>query len=341
MTTLDRSARRLPERSRTPSWATNESSLMIGERAFHGPDGEDRRSLPELVIPWSPAGGPRSGWHAYRPSAGALLPSWVVELALTIERPFASSNDTTPAPRALLLARATGPLHHLAYAFRTAAWEIESLAGIGPPLPGLPVHRSRPEIGLDPVPGPGVLAHLRTASERGHAVGYRRRHAHAAGSVVWEATAGAVLTCIGRIGVSAQAVVAVAGHGDLAGLRPPAGGATVLRAWRCGRAWRPPGRGLRPDPQWALAVGVVLGSAAGGGLGRVARRHAMTAQDGGWDATVLTGPAALELARAGDPRYPLPMRSARQASREAVMEMLTACLTSAAQEATLPLPPGN
>lgn len=314
---------------------------MIGERGVHWPDGEDRRSPPEWVTPWSPARGPRSGWHAYRPSADALLPGWVVELTLTIERQFASSNDPTPAPQALLLARATGLSHHLAHAFRTAAWEVESLAGISPPLPGLPVHRSRPEIGLGPVPGPSVLTHLRTASERGHAVGYRRRHAHEAGSVVWEDGAGAVLTCIGRIGVSAQAVVAVAGHGDLAGLRPPAGGATVLRAWRCRRAWRPPGRGPRPDPEWALAVGVVLASAAGGGLGRVARRHAVTAQDGGWNATVLTGSAALELARAGDPRYPPPMASARQVSREAVMEMLTACLTSAAQEATLPLPPGN
>jgi hypothetical protein len=341
MTTLDRSPSPLPHQTRALAWAKRESSLIVGERGTGERYAAERRSLPKPATAWSRAGAPQSGWHAYRPDAGALPPGWAVELAVTIERPLTSSNDTTAASRALLLARAAGPWHPVAHAFRTASWEVESIAGIGPALPGLHVCRSRPEPGLDPLPRRAVLVHLRGASERGQAIGHRRRHAHETGIVTWEPGAGAVLTCTGRVGVSAQAVVAIAGNGELLALRPPPGGATVLRAWRCRRACSPPGRAAKPDHDWALAVGVVLASAMGSGLGRVARRYAVTAQDAGWSATVLTGSAALEIARAGDPRYPPPTTIARPVSRAAVMEMVNTCLTFAAGEAAYPPLPAD
>lgn len=284
---------------------------------------------------------PRSGWHAYRPDVDALVPSWAVELALTIERPFAASDDTAPAARALLLARATGRWQPVAHVLGAAMRGLDSIAGIGPQLPGLRLVRSQAEPGLDPFPRVGVLAHLRGASERGRVIGHRRKHALEAGVVSWEPGAGAVITCTGCVGVSAQAVVAIAGHGDLSALRPPAGGATVLRAWRCRQVWRPPGRFAEPHAEWALTLGIVLASATGSGLGRVARRCAVLAQDAGWNATVLTGAAALEIPRAGDPRYPPPATTARRASRDAVTEMLTACLAAAAHEAAYPPLPGN
>jgi hypothetical protein len=286
---------------------------------------------------------PRSGWHAYLPDVGALVPGWAVELALTIERPFAASDDTAPAARALLLARATGRWQPVARVLGAAMREVDSIAGTGPPLPGLRLLQSHPEpeLGLDPFPRVGVLAHLRGASERGRVIGHRRKRALEAGPVSWEAGAGAVLTCTGCVGVSAQAVVAIAGHGDLSALQPPPGGATVLRAWRCRRVWRPAGRFAEPHAEWALTLGVVLASATGRGLGRVARRCALQAKDGGWNATVLTGAIALEIARAGDPRYPLPTTTARRTSRDAVAEMLTACLAAAAHEAAYPPLPGN
>lgn len=284
---------------------------------------------------------PRSGWHAYRPDVGALAPGWAVELALTIERPFAASDDTAPAARALLLGRATGRWQPMAHVLGAAMREVDSIAGIGPPLPGLRLVQSHPELGLDPFPRVGVLAHLRGASERGRVIGHRRKRALEAGPVSWEPGAGAVLTCTGCVGVSAQAVVAIVGHGDLSALRPPPGGATVLRAWRCRQVWSPAGRFAEPHAQWALTLGVVLASATGCGLGRVARRCAVLAQDAGWNATVLTGAIALEIARAGDPRYPLPATTVRRASHDTVAEMLTACLAAVAHEAAYPPLPGN
>ncbi len=283
---------------------------------------------------------PRSGWHAYRPEVGALAPSWAVELALTIERPFAASDDTAPAARALLLARATGRWQPVVHALQTAMREVDSIAGIDAPLRGLRLVRSHPELRLDSLPRVGVLTHLRGASERGRVIGHRRKRALETGPVSWEPGAGAVLTCTGCAGVSAQAVVAIAGHGDLSALQPPPGGATVLRAWRCSQVWRPAGR-AEPHAEWALTIGVVLASATECGLGRVARRCAELARDAGWYATVLTGAVGLEIVRAGDPRYPPPTTTARRASRDAVTEMLTACLAAVAHEAAYPPLPGN
>jgi hypothetical protein len=322
-------------------WAApNEPALGTGQGAIQEAHSVEPRRRPESVARWLRPRRPRSGWHAYRPEVDAQVPSWALELTLTIERPFTSSNDTTPAPRALLLARATRRWRPLAHALSVAMRELDSIAGVSPPLPGFRLVRPHPEAGLDPLPRLGVLTHLRGASERGRAIGRRRARALEAGFASWEPGAGAVLTCTGRVGVSAQAVIALAGHGDLAALCPPPGGATVLRAWRWQRRRKAPDRFAAPHTEWALASGIVLGSATGVGLGRVARRYAVLAQSTGWSATVLTGAAALEIARAGDPRYPPPRTTARPVSHDALTEMLGACL-GAASEAARPALPGK
>jgi hypothetical protein len=64
------------------------------------------------------------------------------------------------------------------------------------------------------------------------------------------------------------------------------------------------------------------------GLGREAGRRAATARAAGWPAAVLTGAAALDLARAGDPRHPPPAASAGRASGEEVAALVAACLAA-------------
>ncbi len=79
----------------------------------------------------------------------------------------------------------------------------------------------------------------------------------------WEAGAGAVLTCDGPSGVSAQAVVALRGAGRISAITPPPGGALVLRAWRT-------------RSTWGAACGLVLGAADGawpGARGTTRRRR--------------------------------------------------------------------
>ena len=270
---------------------------------------------------------PRAGWHAYRPRRDAALPSWAVELALTIERPPPSSpGDEAAAPQALLLVHAAGPVRALAVALGSAVREVDSIAGVEPPLPSLHLVPSHPESGLDPLPPRAVLPHLRRANERGRPVRHRRGRAFEAVAGSWEAGAGAVLTCLGPAGLSAQAVVALGGHGEPRALRPPPGGAVVLRAWRLRRPGGPVGRAGEPAAEWALACGVVLGSPTGNGLGRIARRYAVRACEAGWDATVLTGTVALEVAKAGDPRHRPPISAAQGAPGDAVTALLTACL---------------
>lgn len=341
MTAVDRSASPRPERSYALTSGPDGSALTIAEEAIRRPGALDQRSGPEPATRWTRPRRPRPGWHAYRPDAAALMPDWAVEIAVTVERPFASCGDTAPARRALLLARAAGPWSQVARAVAAAMREVDSLAGVGPPIPRLRLVQPLREAGLDPLSRLDVLAHLRGAGERGRAVGHRRRRTHEAGIVAWQPGAGAVVTCTGRVGVSAQAVIAIEGHGDPRPLRPPAGGAVVLRAWRCRRGRNHQASLAEPDTDWALTAGIVLASSSGGGLGRSARRHAVLVQDAGWDATLLTGAAALVLARAGDPRYPPPRATARHASRHAVAEMLMSFLTAAADQAAYPALSGD
>src|SRR4029450_11169965 len=87
--------------------------------------------------------------------------------------------------------------------------------------------------GLMPVPAAVAQTRLEAAGERGLAAPVRRRRpTSGGGQASWRAGAGAVLTCEGPSGTSAQAVVALAGAGDAGAIAPPPGGALVLRAWR-------------------------------------------------------------------------------------------------------------
>ena len=341
MTPADAAASPLPERSHAlPPGGLSRLGLTIAQRLIARPRAVEGQARAEGQVRAQARARPRSGWHAYRPAVGALMPSWAAEFALTIERPLMSSGVPS-ATLALLLVRAAGPWQAMACALGGAMREVEAIAGVGPPLPRLALVQSHSEPGFDALGRRAVQTHLRAASQRGQAVGYRRTHSRQPGVVAWQPGAGVVLTCTGPVGVSAQAVVAIAGHGALPRLQPPPGGATVVRAWRCHRSWKPRGRFTEPDTEWAFTAGVVLASPSGSGLGRVARRYAVLARDAGWTATVLTGGAALQLARGGDPRYPAPSATARHASRESVTELLICCLTAAADQTGHLAPPSS
>ena len=137
----------------------------------------------------------------------------------------------------------------------------------------------------------------------------------AGGHASWRAGAGAVLTCEGPSGASSQAVVGLAGSGDVGAIASPPGGALVLRAWRTGGAW-------------GVACGLVLGAPAAIGLGREAGHVAGRTRAAGWDAVVLHGPDALRLARAGDHRQVAPEAAGRGASSGQVAALFEACLTA-------------
>ncbi len=176
---------------------------------------------------------------------------------------------------------------------------------VGPPLPG-----------LVPVAPATARAHLAAAGSRGLPAPLRRwRPAAGAINQVWRPGAGSVLTCDGPDGASSQAVVALYGLGDVAAIAPPPGGALVLRAWRA-------------RPGWGLACGLVLGAATALGLGRDAGRIAARARTGGWDALVLNGSTAVQLAGAGDPALPVPEAAARAATSVQVAALLEACLAA-------------
>ena len=292
----------------------------------------------------------RPGWYAYRVTGAAALPSWAVELVLTVERPVgpgspgprdlphsradASLDPFAPAPelrpdggpaQAMVLLRAPGRLQWLD-GIAEAIAEVETVAGIRPPDPeddlseGMggwrgPGLRTGPVLpGLAPVTAAVARAHLRIAGSRGLPAPLRRRRP-TTGAVgpAWRAGAGCVLTCDGPDGRSAQAVVGLRGAGNAAAIAPPPGGALVLRAWRAGAGC-------------GVACGLVIGASAALGLGREALRVAAAARSEGWDASVLSGSAAVDLARAGSPRRPAPLDVAQAATKPQVAAMFEACL---------------
>ncbi len=283
----------------------------------------------------------RSGWHAYRPSLAAALPRWAMEVTLTIEQPVGGPSDHRSAgPNALLLLRSRSSVAAMMLAITDASAEVERLAGVGRREPRLHLVRSVPEPGLEPIAPLAAHRHLRLASHRGLAAGSRRRSS-AGLATTWEAGAGAVVTCHGPAGSSAQAVISLHGRGDPRSLRPSAGGALVVRAWRLERTARrhaglnlpvpghpQPGTAGHPGATWALASGLILASSEANGLGRAGGRLAAAIRTGRWDATVLTGTAALEVARAGDPRQPAPHTAARWVTDDEVASTLVACLAA-------------
>jgi hypothetical protein len=300
------------------------------------------------------SGRPRSGWHAYRPMVGAPIPAWVVELALSIERPLDRSIDGFSEPRALLLARAAAWSQPLADALSDAARRVDRIAGTSPPLPSLRLVPPQGTTGFEAVAPSEVMAHLRLANERGRTTGGRRTRTERARVACWDPGAGAVLTCRSQVGVSAQAVIAVHGDGDPDSLRPPPGGATILRAWRHAARRRPATTDAsrqgdrqqsgvpsdaRREAEWALVAGVVVASGASDGLGRAARRRAAQVGATGWNVTVPTGSTALALARTGEPRFPPPASLAQLVSSDTVMAMLTCCLAASARPVDYPALP--
>ena len=317
--------------------------LLVGARRAER--GRPRRARKLDRSPREDATGPRRGWYAYRVTGAAALPPWAVEVALTIERPVglhpegsrSHSNGATGDPpgsrepgaqvQAIVLLRAAGRANWLAGVVEAAA-EVEAAAGVRPvtdadrlaesPLGARSRLLNGPSLpGLVPIHPAVAQAHLGTAGARGLAAPLRRwRPAAGRVKASWEAGAGAVLTCDGPSGVSAQAVVALRGAGGISAIMPPPGGALVLRAWRTRHTW-------------GAACGLVLGAAEALGLGREARRVAAGARAAGWDAVVLHGPAALHLARAGDYRQTAPEASARAASSSQVAGLFQACLTAA------------
>ena len=258
-----------------------------------------------------------------------MLPSWAVEVALSVERPV------EPAVQAVVLLRAPGRMSCLADLAEAAA-EVEAAAGIrgganadaltadiaGTPSRRQVGSRSRllvgpPLPGLVPISAVAAELHLATAGTRGLPAPWRRWAPAASGKDrSWRAGAGCVLTCDGPDGVSAQAVVALGGAGDPEAITPPPGGARVLRAWRARHAW-------------GAACALGLGASEALGLGRAGGRVAARARAAGWDAVALQGGAALQMARAGDHRAVAPEGAAGAASGPQVARLFEACLAAA------------
>ena len=228
----------------------------------------------------------------------------------------------------MVLLRAPGRLRWLDGVAEVIA-EVETVAGIRPADPevdlveGSGERRGRPLLtgpavrGLTPVSAAVAREHLRIAGSRGLPAPLRRRRPAAGeGDVTWRAGAGCVLTCDGPDGRSAQAVVGLRGTGNPAAIAPPPGGALVLRAWRARAGF-------------GVACGLVLAASATLGLGREARRVAAAARREGWDASVLSGSAAVLLARAGCPRRPTPREVAWATTRTQVAALVESCLIAA------------
>ena len=282
---------------------------------------------------------PRAGWHAYRPYGAAEIPDWTAELALTIE--FSSFADRCGGviSSALLLVRPSSRWRPLTESIGTAVAEVEALAGISTGTPQLRLAHADPVPGLEPVRALDVLGLLHQAARRGCDGGVDDRVVSGeqlgSGTARWQAGAGAVLACESPSGWSAQAVVHLDGHGDDGhgdpqAVRPPGPGAVVLRARRLDSSRGALARAIetRASARWALALGVVLAARSGQGLGRAARSYAADAERSGWSATVLTGPTALELAIAGDPRNPFPKAAPRTVGSDPLASLVNVCLAS-------------
>jgi hypothetical protein len=252
-----------------------------------------------------------------------------VETAAGVRPPAPWVATTTGASPAVLGTEAplTGAEGGILVRLRAAGPRIGRVAGARPPRRSAGLAGMRAKVGQRLLVGPALpgLAPVMRADVRGHleAAGARglpaplRRWRPAAGQVEpsWRSSAGAVLTCEGPDGVSAQAVVALSGLGNAGAITPPLGGALVLRAWRARRSW-------------GVACGLVLGASTALGLGREAGRVAAKARAEGWGALVLSGATALRLARAGSPDLPAPEAAAQAATGAQVEALFDACLAA-------------
>ena len=317
--------------AKVPSWAA-EIALTIERPASLDPDGVTGRTRAAARSGLAESGGTETGSRSAPPR-----PAEPGDPVPDLERTGAAAARWAGAPvQALVLFRAPGRLWWLA-GLAEAATEVEAAAGVRPVAgfdapagvrtgigsrlrsgPGLGSRvRSGPGLpGLVPL-GPAVAqARLGVAGTRGLPAPMRRwRPAVDRIELSWRPSAGAVVTCEGPCGISAQAVVALRGLGSVTALGPPPGGALVMRAWRARHTW-------------GVALGLVVGAAETLGLGREAGRVAARARTEGWDAVVLSGSAALDLARAGGPGQAAPVAAARAASGAQVAALFETCLAA-------------
>ncbi len=276
-----------------PSWAT-EIALTIERPADldrgGGADRTDAAARPGLTEPRGLEAGARPA-RPGPPELGGPAPM--------LEQAEAPAVEWAGGPvQAIVLLRAAGRANWLA-GIAEAAMEVETAAGIRPVARVDAVAEVRAGSGraccrdrrcLDCCRSarrragrPGSCREARASrSDAALATGGRRRAA------VVAAGAGSVLTCDGPCGVSAQAVVALRGAGRLSALAPPPG--------RCPGAPRLAneehlGRGVWAGPRRRR-------DARPGTRSQTRRRRARAE---GWDAVVLHGLAALDLARAGGP----------------------------------------
>jgi len=268
------------------------------------------------------AGRPRPGWYAWHPAAGAELPAFAVEVALTIECPSPGAADG--CPEAVLLCRAPSTVPCWLDAVATGAREVEVLAGVRPPAE-LGLGPPLPLPGLDPISPPALTRQFRAAVRRGLVPLWPPESAGARATGVWQEGPGAVLHCWDGTEPSAQAVVVLHGQGDPDLLAPLPGGAVIVRAWRVGRIW-------------GLVCAVVLGAAGALDLGREAARLSAAAGAAGWQASVPRCADAVAVARAGDPRQPIPLNAARRATQDELAALLASCLKSGMMPAGAPGP---
>jgi hypothetical protein len=265
---------------------------------------------PGLLVVDGGVGRPRPGWYAWRPGVGAALPGFAAEVVLTIE--YSPPGVAGCRPQALLLCRAASAAPSWLGAAAVVVREVEILAGVRSPGE----LRLRPPLavaGMDPVSSTVVMGQLGAAGRRGLVVPWPPECPDGGGTPVWQEGPGAVVRCWNGAEASAQAVVVLHGRGGSQVLGPRPGGAVIVRAWRVGRVW-------------GVVCAVVLGASGALGLGRDAARLAATAVGAGWQASVPRGAEALAVARAGDPREPIPLRAARRAAQDELAALLGVCL---------------
>jgi hypothetical protein len=189
---------------------------------------------------------------------------------------------------------------------------VEVLAGVR--SPGELRLRPSPALpGMDPVTSTVMMGQLGAACRRGLVVPWPPDFSDAGGTPTWQEGPGAVVRCWNGAEASAQAVVVLHGLGGSQVLGPRPGGAVLIRAWRVGRVW-------------GVVCAVVLGASGALGLGREAARLAAGAAGAGWQAMVPRGAEALAVARAGDPREPIPLRAARRATQDELAALVGICL---------------
>lgn len=370
MTPTSPDADRGPEDLQAPSILFTGLGLGVDSPADGQPEtgrlggGAARKRLRREDAPKLP-----SGWYAYRVTGPATLPSWAVEVALSVERPAephrtptsASQDDEAARPRppepgapepvgsavqAVVLLRAPGRMRWLADVAEAAAG-VEAAAGIrrggtaDEPTGNIERMLSRWPAGVRspslvetrsrPLVGPSLpgLVPISAAAAELHLAAAGARGLPAP-LRRWRPAAGGEDR---SWQVGAGSVLTCDGPDGVSAQAVVAlGGAGDPQAITP----RPGGalvlRAWRAKHAWGAACGLVLGAPEALGLGREGGRVAARARGAGWDAVVLQGLAALRMAQAGDHRAVAPEAAAGAASGRQVARLFEACLTAAGRD---------